>query len=222
MMEHKTRLVVAELKADAEGAIEGYGSIFGNVDAYDDVVAPGAFQRTLEDYRDKKRLPAMLWQHNPEEPIGLWTEMREDAKGLFVKGTLAKTQRGREALELIRLGALSGLSIGYQTLKSSFDEKSGIRTLLDVELWEVSPVTFPANTAARITGAKSIKTERDFERFLRDHGFSRSEAEQITAKGFFKGSQGEPVPDPAIAQGEPVVTEEWIVKELRAAIERLA
>jgi uncharacterized protein len=221
-MEKKTRLVVAEFKADAEGAIEGYGSIFGNVDAYDDVVARGAFQRTLAEYGDKKRLPAMLWQHNPDEPIGLWTEMREDDQGLYVKGTLAKTQRGREALELIRMGALSGLSIGYQTMRSAYDEKSGIRTLLDVELWEVSPVTFPANAAARITGAKSIKTERDFERFLREHGFSRKEAEQITAKGFFKGPQGEPVVDLDVTQGEPEVTEEWLVKELRATLAKLA
>lgn len=217
-IEHKRMMVVAEIKAVADGTVEGYGSVFNNVDAYDDVVAPGCFKRTLLECEEQKRLPAMLWQHDPEEPIGVWTDMREDARGLYVKGTLANTQRGREALELIKLGALTGLSIGYNTVKSSFDERTGIRTLLDVDLWEVSPVTFPANTAARITAAKSIKTERDFERFLRDNGFSRSEAALITSKGF-KGSQGEPVPDSIETQGEPVESE--FVAELAALLARL-
>ncbi len=213
-------LVVAEFKADSEGSIEGYGAVFGNIDAYDDVVAPGAFKRTLEECEERKRLPAMLWQHDPDEPIGLWTEMREDSRGLLVKGMLAKTQRGREALELIKMGALSGLSIGYNPVRAMFDEKTGVRTLLDIELWEVSPVTFPANAAARITSAKNIRTERDFERFLRTHGFSRKDAELITAKGFCKGSQGEPVPDVIATQGEPVA-DEWLITELRAALQRV-
>lgn len=203
-IERKTMMVVCEFKADGEGIIEGYGSVFSNVDAYGDVVAPGAFKRTLEECLQQKRMPAMLWQHDQEEPIGVWTSMSEDMRGLYVKGQLAQTQRGREALELIRLGALSGLSIGYSTVKSSFDERTGIRTLMDVNLWEVSPVTFPANTAARITSAKSIKTEREFEMFLRENGFSRMDAEQITAKGF-RGSQGEPVPQSSGSQGEPVL-----------------
>jgi HK97 family phage prohead protease len=218
-IEHKRMMVVAEIKADAEGIVEGYGSVFNNVDSYDDVVAPGAFARTLGVATEQRRLPAMLWQHDPEEPIGVWTEMREDARGLFVRGRLANTQRGREALELIKMGALTGLSIGYNTVRSEINELSGIRTLLDVDLWEVSPVTFPANSAARITGAKNITTEREFEKFLRAHGFSRSDAEQITSKGF-KGSQGEPVPTSDVKQGEPVNDE--LLSDLQSALERLA
>ena len=219
-IEKKRMRVVAEIKADAQGTVEGYGSVFNNIDSYDDVVAPGAFTRTLAMANDQRRLPAMLWQHNAEEPIGIWTEMREDARGLFVRGKLADTQRGRDALELMKLGALTGLSIGYNTVRSEFNDATGVSTLLDLELWEVSPVTFPANSAARITDAKNISTERDFEKFLRANGFSRSDAEQITSKGFFKGSQGEPVPDSDVKQGEPVNDE--LLFELRSALERLA
>ena len=183
-MDTKQLRVAAEIKASAEGVIEGYGSVFGNLDSYGDIVVAGAFEATL---KASARMPAMLWQHDPDEPIGVWTEMREDARGLVVKGQLALgTQRGREALELIRMGALSGLSIGYRTVKSSYDEQSGVRSLLELELWEVSPVTFPANEAARITSAKSaeITNIRDFERFLRDAGFSRTDAKRIASHGF--------------------------------------
>lgn len=185
-MEVKQMRIVAELKADEQGVIEGYGSIFGNVDSYGDVVAKGAFTRTLEEAKDGGRMPAMLWQHNPDEPIGVWTSMREDSKGLYVKGQLAATQRGREALELIKMGALSGLSIGYSTVAADYDTSKDIRVLTDVDLWEVSPVTFPANDKARITSAKSaeIKTRRDFEGFLRDAGFSRTDAKRIASHGF--------------------------------------
>jgi hypothetical protein len=103
-----------------------------------------------------------------------------------VKGKLAETQRGKEARELIKLGALTGLSIGYTTRTYQVDRENDSRVLTDVQLWEVSPVTFPANSEARITGVKAdaISSPKDFERFLRDAGFSRREAKQITAHGF--------------------------------------
>ena len=185
-MEMKQMRIVAELKADEAGVIEGYGSIFGNVDSYGDVVAKGAFTRTIADAKESGRMPAMLWQHSADEPIGVWTAMREDDRGLYVKGKLADTQRGREALALIKMGALSGLSIGYSTVAADYDTSKDIRVLTDVDLWEVSPVTFPANDKARITSAKSadIKTRRDFEGFLRDAGFSRTDAKRIAAHGF--------------------------------------
>lgn len=204
-MESKHVRVAAEIKATAEGIIEGYGSVFGNVDSYGDIVLPGAFDATL---RSAARLPAMLWQHDQSEPIGVWTSMREDARGLVVKGQLALgTQRGREALELIQLGALTGLSIGYRTVKSSYDEQSGIRSLSELELWEVSPVTFPANDAARITGAKSdwgaVATVRDFETFLRAAGVPRGAAESIALHGFKEATRGEPAAAPEATRGEP-------------------
>lgn len=208
-MEKKQLRIAAEIKASAEGVIEGYGSVFGNVDSYGDIVVNGAFDRTLKDADSAGRMPAMLWQHNPDEPIGVWTEMRQDKRGLVVKGQLAQTQRGREALELIKMGALSGLSIGYSTVKSSFDEQSGVRSLLELDLWEVSPVTFPANDAARITAAKSadIKTTRDFEGFLRDAGFSRTEAKRIALHGFDDEQRDvAPAPDDELLQSIKAAT----------------
>lgn len=185
-MQTKILQVAAELKADDEGIVEGYGSIFGNEDSYGDIVAPGAFEETLAEAKASGRLPAMLWQHDPSEPIGVWTDMAEDKRGLRVRGKFADTQRGREAFNLVKMGALSGLSIGYSTVGVEFDDESETRTLTKVKLWEVSPVTFPANDRARITRVKSvdIKTERDFERFLRDAGFSRTEAKRIARLGF--------------------------------------
>jgi hypothetical protein len=114
--------------------------------------------------------------------------MREDDTGLFVKGQLADTQLGGDAYKLLKMGAVSGLSIGFRTLKSKLDEESGIRTLTEVELWEVSLVTFPANDAARITGVKSeseLPTEREFERWLRrEGGYTEAQAKTIVSKGF--------------------------------------
>lgn len=178
--------VFAELKADEKGVIEGYGSIFGNTDSYGDIVAAGAFSRTLANAEKSGRMPAMLWQHNPDEPIGVWTGMKEDKRGLFVTGQLADTQRGREALTLTKMGALTGLSIGYSTVKFEYDQAKDVRTLTDVDLWEVSPVTFPANDKARISAVKAASemSEREIEEILRDAGFSRKEAKAFIAEGF--------------------------------------
>lgn len=180
-MPQAIRNVRASLKAAGEGIVEGYGSVFDVVDSYADVVEKGAFARTLKE----DRAPAMLWQHDPAEPIGVWETLREDDTGLFVRGRFAGTQRGQEAYELVKIGALSGLSIGY-SVRDARMEKNGVRVLTDIDLWEVSPVTFPANDAARITRVKAtdIQNRTDFERFLRDAGFSISQAKAITAKGF--------------------------------------
>lgn len=182
-MTTKTRDVVFELKSlDESGAFEGYGSVFGVKDSYDEIVAPGAFAESLAS----GKMPALLWQHRSGEPIGVYTAMAEDNIGLKVTGQLAlKTARGAEAYELLKMGAISGLSIGFVTREDSYDRVSGVRTLKKVDLWEVSLVTFPANDAARVQGVKSVTTERDFERLLtRDAGFSRSEARLIINEGF--------------------------------------
>ena len=174
-MDKKQLRFAAEIKATEEGSIEGYGSVFGDLDSYQDIVSKGAFKRTL------------LWQHNTDQPIGVWTDMYEDDRGLVVKGQLADTQLGREAHTLMKMGALSGLSIGYRTVKYKMDNESGVRTLQDVDLFEVSPVTFPALDSARVSAVKSaedIKTEREFEEFLRDAGFSRTVAKAIVAGGY--------------------------------------
>lgn len=182
------REVEIDLKAvSEEGEIEGYGSIFAEEDRGGDVVAPGAFLNSLNE-RSAKDVK-MLWQHNPHEPIGVWTEMREDERGLYVKGKLlTKVQRGLETLELLRAGAVKGLSIGYRTIEAVRNEDTGRRTLTKVDLWEVSVVTFPMNQLAGVTLVKSdgaLPSEREFERYLtRDAGFSAQQAKAIIAGGY--------------------------------------
>ncbi|WP_286828761.1 MULTISPECIES: HK97 family phage prohead protease [Kordiimonas] len=186
-MTREMAAVPLEVKATDEtgenGTFEGYGAIFGNLDRDGDVVARGAFGESL-----KGRMPALLWQHNAKEPIGRFDVVREDARGLYVKGRLSMEGRGREAYELLKMGALDGLSIGFVTREASRDAASGTRTITRAELMEISLVTFPANELARVTGVKSQsaglpETPRDFERMLRSHGISRSRAKAITARG---------------------------------------
>jgi HK97 family phage prohead protease len=166
-----------ELKSDDEGMVEGYGSVFGGVDSYGDTIEPGAFASSIA-----KRKPKMLWQHRMDKPIGVWDEVIEDGKGLRLKGRIADIELGREARQLIQMGAMDGLSIGYRTLQ---DEMRGNnRILKQVDLWEVSFVTIPADAAATVTGIKSIATERDCEDALRDMGFSRREAKAFVARGW--------------------------------------
>lgn len=188
-----------EVKAvNDDGTFEGYGSIFGVKDSYDEIVAPGAFTESLTSLKSAGRMPALLWQHRSGEPIGVYTEMEEDPVGLKVRGRLAlKTARGAEAHELLRMKALSGLSIGFVTREDSYDRVTGIRTLKRVDLWEVSLVTFPANDAARVSAVKSlesIETLADVESYLRDvGGFSKAQA--VACIGRIKHLAGRGDPD---------------------------
>lgn len=180
-----------------DGTFSGYGSIFNVEDSYGDIVVPGAFAESLAAQRAKGRMPAMLWQHRSAEPLGVYTAMAEDNLGLKVEGNLAlDTVRGKEAYSLLKMGALSGLSIGYMTREESFDKVTGINTLKKVDLWEVSLVTFPANDAARVQGVKSIEAIMDLreaEKYLRDAGFGRTEAKAFIArlKGLGQRDAGE-------------------------------
>ncbi|NDE91303.1 MAG: HK97 family phage prohead protease, partial [Alphaproteobacteria bacterium] len=150
-----TAFEVKELSTS--GVIGGYASVFGEVDAQRDIVAKGAFTGSLAKYQHSKSAPAMLWMHDTAEPIGVWMKLREDARGLYVEGQLAvKTQDGADAYELLKIGAVNGLSIGYTTIKSTIDSKTKIRTLTQVELFEISLVTFPANALARVHTVKTI------------------------------------------------------------------
>ena len=134
--------------------IEGYASLFGVTDQGGDVVLAGAYRKSLDRLRAEGRQVKMLWQHDPAQPIGVWDEIREDARGLLVKGRiLSDVEKGREAAALIGAGAIDGLSIGYRTITAEKDTK-GQRLLREVELWEVSVVTFPMLPQARV-GAKA-------------------------------------------------------------------
>ncbi len=178
-LERKSVKFNFEVKAEGEArVIEGYGAVFGNLDNGGDIILPGAFSESLT-----RRMPKMLYQHWSEKLIGKWDSASEDAKGLYVKGVLAKTPLADEAYELAKMGALDGMSIGYSPNDYEHDDK-GIRKLKKVELWEVSLVTFPMNESARLTGVKGHDNEREFEGFLRDAGYSREAAKIITARGF--------------------------------------
>ena len=174
--------VKLELKASEDGSIQGYASKFGEIDDYGDVMVKGAFLDSLNE-----RQPAMLWQHDMAQPIGIWESLSEDESGLYVKGKiLPSVQKGREAIELIKQGALNGMSIGF-SIKSGGREynEEGHRLIKLVDLYEVSLVTFPALNSARIDAQKAAEmTERDMERLLtRDAGLSRSVARSLMSGG---------------------------------------
>ena len=145
-----------------EGAvIEGYASRFGLPDQGGDIVAKGAFGASLARLAAKGDKVRMLWQHDPTKPIGVWDEIREDETGLWVKGRLlSEVALAREAATLIDAGAIDGLSIGYRTVRAEKDQK-GRRVLTEVELWEVSLVTFPMLPEAKL-GRKDADDTRDF------------------------------------------------------------
>ncbi|MBY6120118.1 HK97 family phage prohead protease [Mameliella alba] len=148
-LEHKFCRFDADVTVEGRD-IEGYASLFGACDQGGDVVARGAYARSLKRLAGEGRAVKMLWQHDPAQPIGIWQEVREDERGLYVKGRLLDTvERGREAAALIAAGAIDGLSIGYRTLKATKNDK-GHRVLTELELWEVSLVTFPMLPSARV------------------------------------------------------------------------
>ena len=174
-----------------DGVFEGYGSVFGNQDSYTEVVAKGAFKKSLREIAGKRRKVPVLWQHAQGNPIGVYDELREDDTGLFVRGRLLKDEVGqaREAYALMKAGAVTGLSIGYWTRKSNYDEVTNIRTLLELDLVEVSLVTFPANDDARVEAVKfklahgEMPSLPEFERLLREAGFSKTQAAVIANRG---------------------------------------
>jgi len=178
----------------ADGAFEGYASLFHREDLGRDIVMPGAFQNSL-----RKRGAAgikMLFQHNPNQPIGVWHTLREDVRGLYAAGRLiGEVGRAREVLAMMRAGAVDGLSIGFRATKARRDARSGVRRLSDIDLWEISVVTFPMQPMARATlietspfkawpFAALAPSERQCERWLtRDAGLSRSEARALMRGG---------------------------------------
>lgn len=155
--------------AAADGRIEGYASLFGLTDQGGDEVAPGAFARSLA--RPGRRVK-LLWQHDPSRPIGVWETLSEDANGLWVSGRLlAEVQAGAEAAALLKAGAVDGLSIGYRAVRAEKTPQGG-RRLVEVDLWEVSLVTFPmlpeARAAAPEAEAKEEPGARELAQALRE------------------------------------------------------
>jgi Escherichia/Staphylococcus phage prohead protease len=150
----EVKFAACDLKAvEADGTFHGYASLFGEVDLGQDLVMPGAFRDSLR-LRGARGVK-LLFQHDPNEPIGVWLELAEDSRGLFARGRLMpEVTRAREVLSLMRAGALDGLSIGFRTVKGRTDAKTGVRRLDQIDLWEISIVTFPMLPEARVSAVK--------------------------------------------------------------------
>lgn len=149
-------VTLSRISFGTDGAVEGYASLFGEVDQARDMVMPGAFRRTLES-RGVRKIP-MLFQHDPAEPIGVWLSIEEDHRGLFARGRLIpEVKRARELLSLVEAGAVDGLSIGYRTVRGRVDPTTRVRKLFQVDLWEISIVTFPLLAGARVRAVKNSR-----------------------------------------------------------------
>lgn len=186
--------------ADVEAGdmvFSGYGAVFGNIDSYGDVIDKGAFKGTLRDAKKNDRWPSLLMQHggwgitaDDMTPIGIFTELEEDDTGLKFTAKLADTVRAREAYNLMKMQprpAITGMSIGYIAKKFTVGTKPDEprRKLHEIELMEISLVTFPANDKARVAAVKSgAWSVRDMERALRDVGLTQAEAKRFMAEGY--------------------------------------
>ena len=179
------------------GTFTGYGSVFGNVDGGNEIVMKGAFSESLANRAAKGGKLPILWQHRSGEPIGVYDSVKEDDHGLFMSGRLLinDVQRAKEAYALMKAGAVTGMSIGYTVGLDSTDQKTGVRTLKALDLKETSIVTFPMNDAARISTVKSLDQKLkagnlpslpEFEDFLREAGFSKTQATAVAGWGLRK------------------------------------
>lgn len=141
---------------DDSGFFQGYASVFNVLDDHGDRIKRGAFEKTLKTWKTRKTWPKMLWQHDVQTPIGQWKSIKEDDHGLFVEGQLLlDLQKGREAHTLLKAGAVDHLSIGFYVRQSTKGTEKNERILTEIDLHEVSLVTFAANTEAKITHVKS-------------------------------------------------------------------
>lgn len=226
----RIEIKLASDSVDAKtGEFSGYGAVFGNLDSYGDVIAKGAFRDTLREWEQMGKFPPMLLQHgggfmgnaNDMLPVGQWTQMEENSKGLKVSGKLfaMNTERGQYIYEGLKAGVLDGLSIGYRAREFVRGTKPGEpeRTLTNIDLVEVSIVTFPANGKARVTGVKSLDAGlcRALEKAFKEE-LSLSNATAVSAvailKKHLREGGGEDLPD---------VSREEDIKALAASMARL-
>lgn len=188
----KTKELDLKLKAvNDDGFFSGYASVFGNVDSYGDIVVKGAFLGAIKELESKgKKLP-ILWQHYRDQPLGYFELVKEDDHGLYVEGRLLTddVRKAKEVHALMKERVIDGLSIGYRIKNSRYDIDEDALYLLELDLKEVSIVTFPANEETRIDAVKQklnggeLPTLPEFEKFLREAGFSKSQATVIASKG---------------------------------------
>lgn len=200
-MNYLTKSVELDLKSlTDEGKFSGYGSVFGNVDKGGDIVEAGAFGKSLETWAKNGRSVPVLWQHKTDEPIGAWVNLKEDDHGLLGDADLwvDDAPYARIAHKGMKTKTITGLSIGYRIKRDSYDKKTGVTTLHELDLVEISVVTNPMNDDARVADVKSmiaagkLPTVPEFEEFLREAGFSKTQAVAIAGGGLVKLLRGEP------------------------------
>ncbi|QIL78582.1 HK97 family phage prohead protease [Diaphorobacter sp. HDW4A] len=182
-------LPLLEVRSQAQGLIEGYASVFGGIDCYSSFIVKGAYAVSLAQHHASGTNPAMLWAHDMSQPIGRWTSITEDARGLKVTGQInLQTEGGRRTFEHLRAGDVNGLSVGFNYSDDDTEFSNGITYFNRVDLQEISVVSVPADTSARISAVRSPiakpTTIRGMEEALEQIGFSRREARSIAAKGF--------------------------------------
>ena len=183
-----------------DGFFSGYCNVFDVKDSYDEIVRKGAFDESLKAWNAQGKMPPVLWNHDRNQPLGVWTLLKEDEHGLYGEGRLLVNDgaKAKEIHALMRAGAIDGLSIGYRVDKWAYDESEEVLELLEIDLREISIVTFPANEASRVEVVKSalakgsLPTLPEFEKALRDLGFSKAQATVVAGHGLRKLIQGEP------------------------------
>lgn len=193
---YKRKYFALELKSLTDkGSFAGYGSVYDNLDLKGDVMKPGVFAKSLANKAAANKATPVLWQHRSDMPIGKYTKLSEDGKGLYTEGQLKidgpyASQQAKEAYGLMLDGVINGQSVGYNTVDEEYDAKAGVWNVKEADLWECSIVTFPANTSALIDEVKSaiehgsLPTVRQFENHLREVGFSKARALAIAKMGY--------------------------------------
>lgn len=206
---------------DAEtGEVSGYASKFHNIDQVGDRVEPGAFAKSIGNGASNVRF---LWQHDRKEPIGVIKELREDEQGLYFKAQFAMTQRAQETRELMKMGAMDSFSIGYAVLieeAKEIDNQKGskrrINSLKELRLFEISAVTFPCNTEAKLAGIKS-SLEGQFGDLTLDQQSVASKFMSWLVEQREKADEALPVEEPIQPEQPDELPK---VEELEAALEQ--
>jgi uncharacterized protein len=232
-MQHLTIPFETKDAPSSSGEFAGYGAVFGNRDAVNDVITKGAFGSTLTKHGTVGTWPLMLFGHNATAPCGEWTELREDEKGLWCTGRLwidgpHPDEHASKAYRMMKACGRTGLSIGYLPSEFDIDAKSGVRTLKSIDLHEISVVPWPCNDLARVANVKAahhVTTLREFEAWLRETGgYSRAAAEAIAREGFkaWRIDDARDEPSTAAADGRPDPRDEDVAELLRALHARAA
>lgn len=180
-------LAATSFKATGDGMkFTCYGNVKGNIDHAMDRTLDGAYRDSINEHKTAGTMPKMFWMHNPfETPVGKWTDMKEDNKGLYLEGEFANTEKGRELYELMKMGALDSFSIGYRVIEEKWNTEKGCNDLIKLDIREISIVSFACNEESRLVDIKSkmddgeLPSKRELQDLLRGAGLSKRQSERI-------------------------------------------